>query len=788
MKNYIINNNKLRSSFISVLTVFTLLLTTTIFSQNKTVKGIVIDNNTKEPIANVVIKVKDSNTYAVTDINGKFELEADMKDKLEISILGYKTITQNVCNCLKDECTCSVDTKICMSQSKICLEEIIIKANPLQDISHSVIVVDDVKKGSQPRNVTDLFNDIAGFSIQKRGSTATEPSLRAFKYEQMNIKYDGGMKMVHACPNRMDPITAHVIPEEVRKIEVVKGPFTVRFGQSFGGIVNMITKTPTPEDYGFSGSIQSGYETNGNNFVARGEVMYAQDKYDITVNGEHRDFGNYTDGNGIETSSGFETNSYSIKAGYNPKNNERLQIDWRQKFGNDIMHVGLPMDSPKDDSYMLGLDYRFKKVSDKISSITAKGYLSFVDHLMTNGYGNNDYIRPNYPAVDARTPVTSNTLGGKFEIGITPNEDLLIYAGFDADIIKRDGDKTVVVNVNPNTGQPFTTPMVTNLKVWQDATISDYGAFAEVNYNITKTITATAGLRTDFVFSGIDDADTGFEALYGVDIEDDLDIIVGGNLSAKYRKNGLQMQLAYGRGTRTPSMVERYIYRFIIGSDSREYIGNPFLKPEINNQFEFSVNKKYKKVKVGVSTFYSIMQNYITAVINSSFTGVSGGCGGGVPMAPKQFWNVSANQYGFDAFFDYQIIEDLTFKSDIALTKAYNETFDEPLAQIAPMSAHLGLKYDKENYWIDLRSQFVSKQADFSPSFNETETPGYNTFDIRLGYKPTKNLSLGASVLNVFDTAYYNHLNFSFKNSEENNGMRIYETGRNFSVYAKYKF
>ena len=762
-----------------------MLLTTIIFAQNTTVKGTVIDEQTQEPIANATVRVKGSNKHTVTDIDGHFSIQAAKDAVLEIAILGYKASMKKACNCNMKNCKRS---KIYLKQSKISLDEIIVKSNPLQDISHSVTVVDDIKKGSQPRNVTDLFKDIPGFSIQKRSATATEPSLRSFKYEEMNIKYDGGMKMVNACPNRMDPITAHVIPEEVRKIEVVKGPFTVRFGQTFGGIVNMVTKTPTPENYGFSGSVQSGYETNGGNFVARAELLYAKEKYDFTIDGERRDFGNYTDGNGMETSSSFETTSYSLKAGYNPKNNQRLQIDWRQKFGKNIMHAGLPMDSPKDDSYMVGLDYKISKMSDKINSISLKGYYSFVDHLMTNGYANDDYTRPNYPAMDARTPVTSNTLGGKFEIGLTPSKNVLIYAGLDADIIKRDGDKTVVVNVNPATGLPFTTPMVKNLKVWQDATISDYGVFAEANYKLTNKITTTVGLRTDFVNAGIDDADAGFEALYGGKIKDQSDVVLGGNISAKYKNNGLQMQLAYGRGTRTPSMIERYIYRFTIGADSREYIGNPYLKPEINNQFEFSVNKKFKKTAIGTSVFYSIMENYIASYINAAFTGTSAGCGGGPILAPKQFINVNANQYGFDAFFNYKIIDGLTFKSDIAFTKAYNNTIDEPLAQVAPMSTHLGLNYDKEKYWVDVRAEFVSKQADFAPSFNETETPGHNTFDIRMGYKPTKKISLGASIINIFDTAYYNHLNFAFKNADENNGMRIYEVGRNFSVYAKYKF
>lgn len=762
-----------------ILISFLLLFTVFSYAQNGTSKGVVIDSKTKEPIANAVVKIKGSNKFTVTNIDGAFEIKTKKDDLLEISILGYKTIEKETCHCNMDHCTCP---KICLNSKNISLDEIIVQSNPLENISHSVTVIDDVKKGAQLRNVTDLFNDIAGFSIQKRSATATEPSLRAFKYEQMNIKYDGGMKMVHACPNRMDPITAHVIPEEVRKIEVVKGPYTVRFGQTFGGVVNMVTKAPTPEDYGFNGSVQSGYETNGNNFVARAEMMYAKEKYDLTIDGERRDFGNYTDGNGIETSSGFETTSYSLKAGYNPSNNQRLQIDWRQKFGKNIMHVGLPMDSPKDDSYMVGMDYKITKLSDKIKSISAKGYYSFVDHLMTNGYANEDHTRPNYPAMDARTPITSNTMGGKFEIGITPSEKMLIYTGFDADIIKRDGNKTVVINAM--NGNPLPNPIIKKSKVWQDATINDYGIFAEVNYKLSNYITATTGLRTDFVSAGIDDADAGFESLYGGKIEDANDVAIGGNLSFKYKKNHLQAQIAYGRGTRTPSMLERYIYRFAIGNDSRQYIGNPFLKPEINNQFEVSVNKTFKKATIGASTFYSKMENYITAKLNPAFTATSGMN----PQVPKQFVNVAANQYGFDAFFNYNFTDEFTFKSDIAYTKAYNETFDEPLAQIAPMAAHLGLKYEKNLYWIDLRTQIVAKQNDFAPSFNETATPSYSTTDIRFGYKPTKKLSLGISVLNLFDEAYYTHLNFSYKNADENNGMRIHEVGRNFSAYAKYKF
>jgi iron complex outermembrane receptor protein len=66
-------------------------------------------------------------------------------------------------------------------------------------------------------------------------------------------------------------------------------------------------------------------------------------------------------------------------------------------------------------------------------------------------------------------------------------------------------------------------------------------------------------------------------------------------------------------------------------------------------------------------------------------------------------------------------------------------------------------------------------------------TPGFATFDLSAGLKPFKGFSVGAAVLNIFDTDYYEHLNFSYRNSDLLNG-RIYEPGRNFTLYVTYSF
>jgi iron complex outermembrane receptor protein len=79
-------------------------------------------------------------------------------------------------------------------------------------------------------------------------------------------------------------------------------------------------------------------------------------------------------------------------------------------------------------------------------------------------------------------------------------------------------------------------------------------------------------------------------------------------------------------------------------------------------------------------------------------------------------------------------------------------------------------------------------QCTIAKNFGETETEGYETLDLRLGIKPIENITLGIAVLNVFDEAYNNHLNFSFTNQADFGRTPITEPGRNFSAFLQYKF
>ena len=751
-----------------LVTILVLFMTLVSFAQNTKISGKIIDEKDATPIEFVTIRVLKNNVLVISNKNGEFSINAQVGDKVEVSHISYKTITTNLQNA----------KSIQLQQTQIDLNEIIVAANPLQDISQSVVINDAEKRISQPRSVGHLFKEISGFGITKKGGYASEPVFRSFKYEQLNVQYDGGMKVTNACPNRMDPITTHIIPEEIEKIEIVKGPFTVRFGQNFGGIINLVSKNPTKDQQGFHGSVEGGYESNGNNLVTGASALYVAEKFDVHLNGSYRDFGDYKDGDGTEVPSSFKTMDYSLKVGINPTEKQRLQLSWRQSFGRDIEHAGLPMDSPYDDSFLAGIDYKIKELSDKIKSFTVKVFYSYVDHLMTNE------DRPSFMATDSQSPVESWTYGGKTELEIAPSDNVRVFVGADANMLDRKGDRTRIVKIM--NGVTLPTPKVFTDKIWQDASVNDVGVFAESNFKITNNTTVTTGVRADFVTATIEDPEADFATLYGGDIKDQTETNVSANASIKYQKDGFQTQFAVGRGVRTAAMTERFINHFSVGVDPYEYVGNPYLKPEVNTQLELSLLKKFETIEIGASFFHSFLTDYITPVVNPSikrkFMPTT------PPTAVKQFINIDeAIQTGFEFSFNYKASERVTFTSEVSYTQAEDTDSNEPLAHIPPFMANLGAKYEASNYWFAFSTRLVAKQARISESFMEQETPGFGTMDFRAGIEPFKGFSVGFAVLNIFDAMYYEHLNFSYNNSNTLSG-KIYEPGRNFTTYCKYQF
>ncbi|MGB5417656.1 TonB-dependent receptor domain-containing protein [Algibacter sp.] len=677
------------------------------------------------------------------------------------------------------------ETKKDTTKQKInILDEVLITGNIKQDPVLTIVSNNYEEDIVQPKNVADLFNNINGFSVIKRGNYAIDPSFRAAQYEQLNIQYDGGTKAMHACPNRMDPITTHIIPEEISKIEIIKGPYTVRYGATFGGIVNLVTQKPDYEDYGLHGKVSAGYESNGNSIVNLAQLQYIQEKYDIVANAGYRDFGNYEDGDGIEIPSSFKSTDYGIKLGYNFSDNQRLQAHWRQSFGRDVLHAALPMDTEYDNSSILSLDYKLDNIGTIAKSLTAKAYYSYVDHLMTNDN------RPSFMMMEAASAVDATTIGGKLELNWKPLEKLNIFSGLDAMHVARDGGRTRLVKIMNGNLLPM--PMTFNDKVWQDSYITDLGIFTEAKYSISPKTIFNAGIRYDNVTSDIQDPEADFAAMY--DLEKRTEHNISGTVSIKNRvADNFTLEAAYGRGVRSANMIERFINHFTVGQDPYEYIGNPNLKAEVNNQFEIGfkgtepLKKGFNSFKYETSFYYSFFENYIVGIVDPTimrkFNPTTD------PTSVKVFQNIDeAYKTGFEAMAQIDFLNDYYFTTEVAYVYAKNKDLNESLPLTPPFNTKLRLGFQKEKFWGNVQYNVVSKQDNISASFGETETDGYQTLDVRFGVKPIKNITLGVAVINAFDEAYNSHLNFSFTNQADFGRTPITEPGRNFSAFLQYKF
>jgi iron complex outermembrane receptor protein len=341
------------------------------WSQNTlSIQGRILDSETLEPLPGAVLELQGLEKYSSADEGGYFKL-INLKSGnylLQASHIGYKNVYIEI----KLENDNLLNLELHLTPQPLPVEEILITALPEHVIPQSDVYHQEIRERA-PKDVGELFKDISGFGVIRKGGFAMDPVLRSFKYEQLNVRYDGGIYLSHACPNRMDPVTTHLQAEDLEKVEIVKGPFSVRHGQSMGGIVNLVTKRPQPtEAFRFRTEIESGYETNGNGKRARIALTASQQYYDFYLSGGTKQFDNYQSGAGLEIPSSFSINDYTFKLGTTPWQNHRFQMTWRQSFSRDVLHAGLPMDTRKDDTDIWALDYSSRNLSKKILSLTAK--------------------------------------------------------------------------------------------------------------------------------------------------------------------------------------------------------------------------------------------------------------------------------------------------------------------------------------------------------------------------------------------------------------------------------
>ena len=745
-----------------------------------TIAGKVLDDATKKGISNALVSIEEADQYTYTNQRGEFEISVPKGGRnriIRVSRVGYEATYRKVD--IESETTIYITFEL--PPQPFAIEEILVTAASEHAVMQTDVLESKLREVA-PKDIGEFFKNVPGFGAIRKGGFGMDPVLRNFKDEQLNVQFDGGIHISHACPNRMDPATAHVQAEDLEKIEVIKGPFSVRFGPSVGGVINLITKRPPQTDrLQFHGELESGYDSNGSGKRSRLALTASGPFYDFYLGGGVKDFGNYENGDDLEIPSAFQVSDYSLKGGVSLRHNQRLQLSWRQSFARDIFYPGLPMDSEKDDTEIWALDYKVRNPHPRIPAISAKIYGTWVDHVMAN------YQRPNYQMVHAVANVTSQTMGGRIEVEANPRPRSFWYAGADFYLLQKDGSRQRQVFKNGCTGMVMDPPKSFEDGIWQDSGMTDAGLFSEWRQFVGERLTLVAGGRLDFISANIDEPAKQFLQEYGqVGSQDDLNL--SATMSLNYRlQSDLTFQLAAGRGVRSPNLKERYINHLSVGQDPYEYVGNPNLAPEVNHQLELSVDRQGDRLNLRGSLFYSSVNDYIVAAVDTTLPRLFLPCKD--PQHAKRFQNIEqATQMGAELFWQGDLWKNLNYRGSLTYTRGNNEEWDEPLPEVPPLEARWALRYTDRTrrIWSEINGRLAAEQKRISESFGEAETPGFWTVDLRTNFEPWPSVELTLGVQNLFDQNYHEHLNRGYRNMPVSE--ILYEPGRNIFLQTKLRY
>ena len=217
------------------------------FIQSKKLTGLVTDEK-GDPIIGATVIVKGTTTGTITDVNGKFVVEANSQDVIQFSYIGFERLEQKVGNAAQLSVRMIEDTKA--------LDEVVVVGYGVQkkrDVIGSVVTVkaDELTKSSNSDAISNLQGKASGLNI---------------------ISSAGGSKVmlrgVHSINSGNDPLwVVDGIPsdppstEEIASIEILKDASATAIYGSRGsnGVIIVTTKKGKEGKSDLNFNISSGY-------------------------------------------------------------------------------------------------------------------------------------------------------------------------------------------------------------------------------------------------------------------------------------------------------------------------------------------------------------------------------------------------------------------------------------------------------------------------------------------------------------------------------------------------
>jgi iron complex outermembrane receptor protein len=697
------------------------------------------------------------------------------------------------------------------------LPEVVVTATrvetPVESAPASVNVVTKERiELKAPKTIDEALNDISGVFV-RRGKglmdTLSFITLRGIPEQKRTLILMDGVVLNNPYTGNVK--TGGYYPEDLERVEVVKGPFSSLYGgYAMGGVVQFITKMPEKREF----TLKTGYGSSWKRgeamddlrrvYVSYGDKLW--NKLSIFLSYGRQDTNGYPTDFNVPTTkppagiTGYKEtytregkrayligdkgdnrwwdDGITIKAQYEFTKDTKLRLSFmrnRYEYNYDDPHTylrnattGAPVwsyGSVKEKTFLSGgggriqntyaLNFETKLFKDLSMKLNLSYFDTEKDWYVTTLSG---AARSGCGADPTRCGYVSNTQADaymadiQFSLPIFSNQILTFGGSF-----RREYADTKEKYLRNWKDEDSTT----TLKYESKGKARTYALFVQDEIMLLNNLTAYIGFREDFwkTYDGyvIDLYSNGTpRAGYPKEYPSKSKSSFSPKLALVYKHfETTTIRSSIGKAFRPPTVYE--LYRTWTSSRGITYAGNPQLDPETVVSWDVGIEQKlWKGAKVSLTYFENYMKDLIyRKTVNATYQEL-------VNVGKAESRGV---EFEFEQRFDKWLRFFMNFTytdSEIKENKANPQTDGRRLTYTPLWRANLGLEFERSKFQGYIIGRYVDKwYSNDDNSDRKTYVFGsydeYFVVDGRISYQLTKFSKLSFEVDNIFNKKYYQY-------------------------------
>jgi iron complex outermembrane receptor protein len=701
------------------------------------------------------------------------------------------------------------------------LPEVVVTATrvetPVESAPASVNVVTKEKiELKAPKTIDEALNDISGVFVRRgKGLMDTHSSiiLRGIPEQKRTLILMDGVVLNNPYTGNVK--TGGYYPEDLERVEVVKGPFSSLYGgYAMGGVVQFITKMPEKREFtlktGYGSSWERGEAMDDLRrvYISYGDKLW--NKLSIFLSYGRQDTNGYPTDFNVQTTkpsagiTGYEEtytregkrayligdkgdnrwwdDGITIKAQYEFTKDTKLRLSFmrnRYEYNYDDPHTylfnattGAPIWSYRvgrttvyENTFLPGgggrtqntyaLNFETKLFKDLSMKLNLSYFDTEKDWYVTTLSGatrSGCGPDPTRCGYVSNTPADAYMADIQFSLPIFSNQILTFGGSF-----RREYADTKEKYLRNWKDEDSTT----TLKYESKGKARTYALFVQDEIMLLNNLTAYIGFREDFwkTYDGyvIDLNPNGtLKAGYPKEYPSKSKSSFSPKVSLVYKPfETTTIRSSIGKAFRPPTVYE--LYRTLTASSGITYAGNPQLDPETVVSWDIGIEQKlWKGAKVSLTYFENYMKDLIyRKTVNATY---------------QELVNVGkAESCGVEFEFEQRIDKWLRFfvnftytDSEIKENKAKPETEGKRLTYTPLWRANVGLEFERSKFQGYIIGRYVDKwYSNDDNSDKKTYVYGsydeYFVVDGRISYQLTKFSKLSFEVDNIFNEKYYQY-------------------------------